>query len=144
MPFYQMMPVPNMNETSYRYRETLTHLGRVTHICVIKLTIIVSDNGLSPCRRQAIIWTSGRILLIRTLGTNFSEILIAIHTFSFKNIDLKISSGKWRPSCLVLNVLMRTTRWKCASLIAISHQPQSSLLGTSNKMTAISQMAFWI
>ena len=33
----------------------LTHWGRVTHICVDKLTIIGSDNGLSPGRRQAII-----------------------------------------------------------------------------------------
>ena len=31
----------------------ITHWGRVTHICVSKLTIIGSDNGLSPERRQA-------------------------------------------------------------------------------------------
>ena len=42
----------------------LTHWGRVTHICVSKLTIIGSDNGLSPGRRQAIIWTNAGILLI--------------------------------------------------------------------------------
>ena len=30
---------------------------------VSKLTIIGSDNGLSPGRRQAIIWTNGGILL---------------------------------------------------------------------------------
>ena len=42
----------------------LTHSGRVTHICVGKLIIIGSDNGLSPERRQAIIWTNARILLI--------------------------------------------------------------------------------
>ena len=53
---------------------SLTHLGRVTHICVGKLTIIGSDNGLSPERRQAIIWTNAGILLIRPLGTNSSEI----------------------------------------------------------------------
>ena len=40
----------------------LTHWGRVTHICVGNLTIIGSDNGLSPGRRQAIIWTSAGIL----------------------------------------------------------------------------------
>ena len=56
----------------------LTHWDRVTHLCVNKLTIIGSDNGLSPGRRQAIIWTNDRILLIGPLGTNFSEILIAI------------------------------------------------------------------
>ena len=33
----------------------LTHWGRMTHICVSKLTIIASDNGLSPGWRQAII-----------------------------------------------------------------------------------------
>ena len=42
----------------------------MTHIFVGKLTIIGSDNGLSPDRRQAIIWTNAGILLIRTLGTN--------------------------------------------------------------------------
>ena len=83
----------------------LTHWGRVTHICVGKLTIIGSDNGLSPGRRQAIIWTNAGILLIGPLGTKFSEILIKIYTFSFKRINLKVSSGKWRPSCLGLNEL---------------------------------------
>ena len=83
----------------------LTHWGRVTHICVGKLTIIGSDNGLSPGRRQAIIWTNAGILLIWPLGTNFSEILIAIETFSFNKMHLKISSAKWRPFCLGLNVL---------------------------------------
>ena len=40
------LPVPDLY---------LTHEGRVTHICVGKLTIIGSDNGLAPGRRQAII-----------------------------------------------------------------------------------------
>ena len=44
------------------------------------------------------------ILLIGPLGTNFSGMLIEIHTFSFKKIHLKMSSGKWRPFCLGLNV----------------------------------------
>ena len=73
--------------------------------CVGKLTIIGSDNGLSPGRLQAIIWTNAGILLIRPLGTNFSEILIGIQTFSFKKMYLKMSSAKWRPFCLGLNVL---------------------------------------
>ena len=33
----------------------LTHWGRATHICVGNVTIIGSDNDLSPGRRQAII-----------------------------------------------------------------------------------------
>ena len=78
----------------------------MTHICVGKLTINGSDNGLSPGRRQAIIWTNYGILLIRPLGTQFSEILIGIQTFSFKKIYLKMSSAKWRRFCLGLNVLM--------------------------------------
>ena len=87
------------------------HWGRVTHICVGKLTIIGPDNGLSPGRRQAIIWTNAGILLIGPLGTNFSEILIAIETFSFKKKHLKMSSGKCRPFCLGLNVLNKV--WLC-------------------------------
>ena len=88
----------------------LTHWGRVTHICMSKLTIIVSDNGLSPGRCQAIIWTNDGILLIGPLGTNFREILIEIYTFSFKKIYLKMSSEKCRPFCLGLNVLIFGSR----------------------------------
>ena len=85
----------------------LTHWGRVTHICVSKQTIIGSDNGLSPGRRQAIIWTNAGILSTGPLGTNVSEILIEIYTFSFKKVHLKMPSGKWRPSCLGLNELIK-------------------------------------
>ena len=71
-----------------------------------ELTIIGSDNGLSPERHQAIIWTNAGILLIGPLGTNFSEILIEIQTFSLKKMRLKISSGKCRPFCIGLDVLI--------------------------------------
>ena len=83
----------------------LTHWGRVTHICVSDLTSIGSDNGLSPGRRQAIIRTNAGILLIRPLGTNFSEFLVEILIFSFKKMRLKVSSAKRRPFCLGLNEL---------------------------------------
>ena len=92
--------LPGVNE--------LTHWGRVTHMCVSKLTTIGSDNGLSPGRRQAIIWTNDGILLIRTLGKNFSEILNEIHAFSFKKMHSKMSSAKWRLFRLGLNEL---THW---------------------------------
>ena len=92
-------------------RRGLTHWGRVTHICVGNLTIIGSDNGLSPGRRQAIIWTNAGILLIRTLGTNFSEILGEIHSFSFSEMHLKMSSAKWRLFGLGLNVLRVGVAW---------------------------------
>ena len=87
------------------FDEQFTHWGRVTHICVGKLTIIGSDNGLSPGRQQAIIWTNAGIWFIGPLGTNINEIVIEIQTFSFKKMHLKMSFGKWRPSCLGLNVL---------------------------------------
>ena len=90
----------------YLYYATLTHRGRVTHICVSELTIVGSDNGLSPGRRQAIIWSNAGILLIRTLGTNFSEILGEILSFSFSKMHLKISCAKWRLFGLGLNELM--------------------------------------
>ena len=70
-------------------------------------THIGSDNGLSPGRRQAIIWTSAGILLIGPLWTNFSEILIRMWIFSFKEMQLKMSSAKCRPFCLGLNVLKK-------------------------------------
>ena len=74
----------------------LTHWGRVTHICVSKLAIIGSDDRLLPGQHQAIIWTNAGILLIRPLGTKFSEMFVEIHTFSFKKIHLKMS----RPQCV--------------------------------------------
>ena len=70
-----------------------------------KLTIIGSDNGLSPERRQAIIWTNAGMLLIRPLGANFREILIEIQTFSLKKIRLKMSAAKCCSFRLGLNVL---------------------------------------
>ena len=69
----------------------------MTLVCVCKLTIIVSDNGLAPGRRQAIIWINAGILLIRPLGTNFREILSEIDIFEFQKMYLKTSSEKWRP-----------------------------------------------
>ena len=51
------------------------------HICVSEIIIIGSDNGLSPGRRQAIIWTNAGILLNGPLGIYFNEIVIEINTF---------------------------------------------------------------
>ena len=63
----------------------IIHWGRVTHICVIKLTSIGSDNGLSPGQCRAIIWTNVGTLLIEPLGANFNEIVIEIHFHSRKS-----------------------------------------------------------
>ena len=77
----------------------------MTYICVSKLNIIGSDDDSSPGQRQAIMWTNAGIPLIWPFGTNFSEMLIEIHMFSFKKMHLKMSA-KWRPFRLGLNVLM--------------------------------------
>ena len=69
----------------YGNMKKLIHWGWVMHLnASINYNIIGSDNGLSPGRCQAIIWTSAWILLIRPLGTN-KKILIEIHTFSQEN-----------------------------------------------------------
>ena len=69
----------------------------MTHICVRKLTIIGSNNGLSPGRRQAIIWTNAGMLM-GPLGAKFSEILVEILTFSLKN-------AVWCVVCEVVAIL---------------------------------------
>ena len=110
----------------------LTHWGRVTHICVSKLTIIGSDNGLLPGRHQSIIWINAGILLIGPLGTNFSEILIEIYTFSFKKMHLQMLSGKSRPSCLGRNVLMAPRcrpPWWPGSVCIVGAEPAAASVG---------------
>ena len=79
----------------------LTHWGWVTHICVSKLTIIGSDNGLLPGKRHTIIWANAGLLSIGPLGTNFSE--------NFEHFHSRKCNRKWRqPFCLGLSVLIPT------------------------------------
>ena len=107
----------------------------MTHICVSKQTTIGSDNGLSPGRRQAIIWSNAGILSNWTLGTNFSEILSEIDTLSFKQMRLKMSSGKWRPYCLGLNVLTHWGRDKMAAIFQMTFS--NGLSGNENVWISI-------
>ena len=95
----------------------------MTRICIGKLTIIVSDNGLSPGRRQAIIWSNAGILLIGPSGTNFSAILIEIQTFPSKKIRYKMSSAKCCPFRFGLNVLISLCG---ASLINTLSRPRQN------------------
>ena len=73
-------------------------------MCVCKLTIIGSDNGLSPRRHQAIIWTNAGILLIGPLGTKFSEILVKILSFiqenAFEKVVCEMAAILSRPQCV--------------------------------------------
>ena len=67
------------------------------------LTIIGSDNGLSP-DRQAIIWTNACLWLIIVIN----EIGSKTQQFSYKIMSLKMSSAKWWSFCLgpkMLNII---------------------------------------
>ena len=112
-------------------------------------TNIGSDNGLSPGRRQAIIWTNAGILLIGPLATNFSEILIEILAFSFTKMRLKVLSAKWRPFCLGLNVLNISRTWDILILphptIEISRcmQQRTSLKWKMASYTSLQLINHW-
>ena len=61
----------------------------------MKWDIIGSGNGLSPVRRQAIIWNNAGLLSIGPMGTNFSKIRIANLSFfiqenAFENVVCQI------------------------------------------------------
>ena len=113
--FSHYLYTPHGKHTKMRYEDVfyaiglcsscLTHWGWVMHMCISKLTIIGSDNGLLPGRLQAIIWTNAGILLLWPLETKFSETPIEINIFSFRKMHLKMLSGKWPTFCLSPNVL---------------------------------------
>ena len=76
------------------------------HICVSKLAIISSDNGLSPGRRHYLNqwWNIVNSKLRNKLQWNLKR-----NSYIFiKKMHLKMSSGKSLPFCLGLNVL---THW---------------------------------
>ena len=109
------------------------------HICVSKIIIIGSDNGLSPGRRQAIIWTNAGILVIGILGINFSEILFEIYIYSFKKMHVKLSSAKWRLFPLGLSELMACRLFVCKWLSrTIPHDPSKA-----TKLTIVTCSAIW-
>ena len=106
----------------------LTHWGWVTHICISKLTIIGSDNGVLNGWHLAIIWTNTGIFLMGTLGTNFSEILSEIDTFSLKKCN-------WKVVCKMAAILSLP---QCDCMI-IAH---SSLNIVANILQTIFSIAF--
>ena len=74
--------------------------------------------------KPSIIWSSTGILIIRTSGTNFSEILGAMYTFSFKKMHLKchqwneshlfLASMCWIP--ILKPCILYSTTQKCSDL----------------------------
>ena len=52
-----------------------------------------------------------------TLRSKFQKTLNKIHTFWFTKMYLKMSSGKWQPFCLSLNVLRKYWGWKIMRML---------------------------
>ena len=97
--------------------DNLTHWGRVTHICIGKLTILGSDNGLLPGWRQAIIWTNAVFLSTGPLRTYFSEYLsknttIFIEENAHESVACEMASILSRPQC-VKQKWLQTNHWVC-------------------------------
>ena len=79
----------------------LTHWGRVMHICICKLTIIGSDNGLVTSHYLNQWWN----IVNRTLGNKLQwnlnrNLYILIQGNALQNVV-----WKWRPFCLSFNEL---------------------------------------
>ena len=88
----------------------ITHWRLGTYIYILVNWIINgSGNGLSPARCQAITSTNADSLLIKPLGTNFSETLFEIQLFSFRWMHLKILSGKFQPFCSGLTMITKAS-----------------------------------
>ena len=111
----------NSNVIRYGFTDTwhtlLTHWGRVMHICVTKLTIIVSDNGFSPGRCQPIVWTNAGILLIGP----YEQILIEIQTFHWRKCIWKcrISIAGHYFSASMCEIV--TCRWQSYEMMSFWH-----------------------
>ena len=83
---------------------SLTHCDRMTHICVGKLTIIGSENGLSPRRRQANIWTNAGSFLIESLEQTSMKYQSEFKYFHWRkcaeNVVCEMTSILSRPRCV--------------------------------------------
>ena len=73
------------------------------HICIIKLTTIGSDDGLSPGQRQANIWTIAGILLIGPLGTN-----IFVQENALEDVVCEMASILSQPQCVNVRFLQNS------------------------------------
>ena len=86
---------------------------------------IGTGKGLSPVRHQDITWTNADLLSIVPLGANFSEILIRIQSFSFKNMCLKISQRKFPSGDLLIYLISRLIWYVCYAMQAKCWLPYS-------------------
>ena len=89
-------------------------------MCLSKLTIIASDNGLSPGRCHAIIRINAGILLIGALRNIFQWNLTRNSHILIHEMLLKLSSAEWRPFRHGLNVLSNYIHIKLWNVITHS------------------------
>ena len=102
--------IPSVNSLRYMY----------IYICINNLTNIGSDNGLSPGRCQAIIWTNNGILLIGPLRKIFSEISITnfnifIQENAFESVVFEMVTILSRPQ--YVKVMFLFSPWPCAMAV---------------------------
>ena len=117
--------------------------------------IIGSDNGLSPVRCQAVIWTNAGILLIGPLETNFSAILIGIsnvfiHENPFENVVWEMATILSWPQCVKIHCRSAKPKYfppyKTMELnYLFMPYLQCATINTlrPRKMAAIFQTTFW-
>ena len=145
-------------------RYFLTHCGRVTHICVSKLTSTCFDIGLSPGRLQAIIWATVKILWIGSLKslrhekkTIFTAIIFVYttfyglhhqyHTENAQNRTSPQHSIKFSPpavagkKCTTILFTVARARFKCVIFIVnqtcyILRRRSESVMKTVNSIIA--------
>ena len=100
------------------YTGSLNHWGRVTHICVSKLTISGSDNGLSPGRCKAIFLTNAGILSFGPSWTNFGEQTAVKNKNSdpffqenaLENVVCEIAAILYRPQSVMRSIFIANCR----------------------------------
>ena len=123
----------------YHYMTTtiiiLSHWGRVTHVCVRNLICSGPDNGLSPGRCQAIIWTNVGILLIGPIGTKFNfnrnsnnflegnafEHVCEMAVILFRPQCVNVFNRRIHNNCISVTIIPSFT--SCIFSFAVLHQP---------------------
>ena len=97
--------------------------------------IIGSDNGLTPVERQARYLYQCWLIVNRATGNKFQWNLNSNITIFIKKMNMKLTSAKWRPFCVGLNVSIcggRRIIW-----LHISFRIRSSYIIIGGTMTAI-------
>ena len=98
---------------STKFHFPLTHWGWAMHICVCRLTIIVSDNGLLPgwlyqCW-NIVNWTAGNRLQWNLTWNSY----IFIKENVFECFDCEIAAIMSRPQCVNVQMYCWEMLWRC-------------------------------